>query len=219
MKPASKSDLTRGRILNAALDLFRSQGFETTTMREIAAEAGVATGAAYYYFDSKDAIVLAFYDHAQEEMTPRLEAVLEETRDLRERIARTVQVKFDYFHASRALLGALSSHTDPQHPLSPFSEETKHIRDKDTAFFNQALAGSRVRVPADLKDDLPRILWIYQMGLILFWIYDRSPGQKRTQALLNLSLDIVIRLIKLSSLPLMQPVRRKVRELVETVSG
>ena len=57
---ASKSEETRARILDAAMDLFRRQGFDETTMREIAAEGGVATGAAYYYFDSKDAIALAF---------------------------------------------------------------------------------------------------------------------------------------------------------------
>ena len=46
-------------------------------MREIATGAGVATGAAYYYFDSKDAIVLAFYDQAQQEMQPLLTAITE----------------------------------------------------------------------------------------------------------------------------------------------
>ena len=45
-------------------------------MREIAAAAGVAVGAAYYYFDSKDALVMAFYEQAQEDMTPSLDAIL-----------------------------------------------------------------------------------------------------------------------------------------------
>src|SRR4051812_48512593 len=59
MKNKSKSETTRERILETATGLFQRRGFETATMREIAAEAGMATGAAYYYFDSKDAIVLA----------------------------------------------------------------------------------------------------------------------------------------------------------------
>ena len=33
---------------------------------------------------------------------------------------------------------------------------------------------------------MPKILWLYQMGLILFWIYDRSEGQARTMRLLEL---------------------------------
>ena len=48
MKPKTKSDETRARILEAAVALFRRRGFDAATMREIAAEAGVATGAAYY---------------------------------------------------------------------------------------------------------------------------------------------------------------------------
>ena len=92
-----KSEETRARILEAAMELFRQQGFEAATMREIAVKAGVATGAAYYYFDSKDAIVLAFYDQAQKDMEPELEAALEASRDLRERLRRLVEVKLEYF--------------------------------------------------------------------------------------------------------------------------
>jgi len=33
--------------------------------------------------------------------------------------------------------------------------------------------GGDVKVPADLKPQLPYVLWLYQMGLILFWLYDR----------------------------------------------
>ena len=42
----AKSEETRERIFEAALRLFREQGFDETTMRNVAAEAGVATGAA-----------------------------------------------------------------------------------------------------------------------------------------------------------------------------
>ena len=37
-------------------------------MREIATEAGVALGSAYYYFESKEARVIAFYEQASDEM-------------------------------------------------------------------------------------------------------------------------------------------------------
>ncbi|MFN9457465.1 MAG: TetR family transcriptional regulator [Acidobacteriota bacterium] len=44
----ARSEQTRRRIYEAALAAFREKGFEETTMRAIAARAGVATGAAYY---------------------------------------------------------------------------------------------------------------------------------------------------------------------------
>src|SRR2546421_12511608 len=131
MKTTTKSDETRARILTAAIDLFGRQGFDATTMREIAAEAGVATGAAYYYFESKDAIVLAFYDQAQKEMEPRLEQALASTTDLKQRIRALLDVKFRYFEPNRRLLGTLAAHADPQHPLSPFSAQSREIRERD----------------------------------------------------------------------------------------
>jgi len=217
MKTKAKSDETRARILEAAIGLFRRRGFTAATMREIAAEAGVATGAAYYYFDSKDAIVLAFYEHSAKEMVPLLEDALLGKRNLEERVRAMLEVKLRYFEPNRALLGALAGHTDPRNPLSPFSAETRDIRERDMQFFARAIADSNVKAPADLADLLPAMLWMYQMGLILFWIYDRSEGQHLTRSLVDQSAGIVTGLIKLSSLPLLRPVRKRVIKLVETV--
>jgi len=219
MKPTPKSDETRARILAAAIELFRLRGFEETTMREIATEAGVATGAAYYYFASKDAIALAFYDQAIQDMGPLLEEALARSKDLQVRIRALLNVKLRYFEPNRRLLGALAAHADPQHPLSPFSAETRDIRERDMKFFERALAGTRVKIAADFEPFLPRLLWLYQMGLILFWIYDRSAAQKKTQALVEKSLVVVVRLLKLSSFPLLRPVRRMVVDLIEVTAG
>jgi AcrR family transcriptional regulator len=219
MKPKTKSDETRDRILAAAIELFRSRGFAAATMREIAAAAGVATGAAYYYFDSKDAIVLAFYEHASHELEPLLEEALAGAKDLEGRVRAMLEVKLNYFEPNRSLLGALAGHTDPEHPLSPFSAQTREIRERDMKFFERALEDSHVRIAPDLRGVLPRVLWMYQMGLILFWIYDRSKGQKRTHALVDQSVGVVVGLIKLSGFPLLRPVRRRVVQLLDTVSG
>jgi hypothetical protein len=151
-------------------------------------------------------------------MAPRLEQAVSAHKDLRERLRAILNVKLEYFEPSRHLLRALTSHTDPEHPLSPFGSKTREIREKDMQFFERALAGSSTRVPEDLKSYLPRILWMYQMGVILFWIHDRSAAQEKTVALIDKSLRIVVALIKLSGLPLTQPLRRLVRELVDTVA-
>src|SRR6266480_974663 len=72
-----KAAETERKILQAALDLFREEGFDDATMRAIAARAGVATGAAYYYFPSKDAIVMDFYQRSCADMQPKIKAALE----------------------------------------------------------------------------------------------------------------------------------------------
>ena len=219
-KAPSKAEDTRSRILNASLDLFRRKGFEQATMREIAAEAHVALGNAYYYFDSKEALVMAFYHRASEEMAPRIEAALAEVKGFEKRLSAILAVKFEYFEPNRSFLGALLRHAaDPAHPLSPFGDETSRIRERDIEFFARAFEGTRLDVPKDLAPHLPKLLWLYQMGLILFWIYDRSTGQRRTKLLREKSLELLASSIKLLSIPLLRPVRRRIVELVLAAEG
>jgi AcrR family transcriptional regulator len=216
----AKAEDTRRRILQAALGLFRTHGFDRTTMREIAEEAGVATGAAYYYFASKEAMVMAFYELASREMQPGIAEALAAGGSLEEHLRRLIEAKLNYFEPNRVLLGALVRHAaDPRHPLSPFSEATRTVRDADIESFEMALSASDVRVPADLSDHLPRMLWLFQMALIFFWITDHSEGQRRTRKLLERSVGLVASLIKLAGLPLMRPLRRTVLDLIEIVEG
>ncbi len=212
-----KSEETRTRILEAALAVFRERGFERSTMREIASEAGVAVGAAYYYFESKDAIVMAFYERSQSEMSAQIETALDKSKTLEARLRAIISTKFECFAPNRTLLGALSSHADPEHPLSPFSEETAAIREKDIGFFSRAVADSGVKLPANIKPYLPRLLWMYQMGLILFWVYDHSKDQRRTMILYDKTLKMILVTIKLAGIPLLRPLHRLAAELLEVV--
>ena len=212
-----KSEETRERILEAALRIFRERGFERATMRDIAAEARVALGGAYYYFESKDAIVMAFYERSQGEMRPRLEAILESSRTLESRLRGIIEEKFTCFGPNRKLLGALSAHADPEHPLSPFSKETREIRDQDIGFFARAVDDSKVKLPPSIQPYLPRLLWLYQMGLILFWVYDKSPEQRRTKILFEKTLKMLLLTLRLAGIPLLRPLHRLAAELLKVV--
>ncbi len=52
------------KIIEAAQRLIARQGVEKTSMRDIAAEAGLTTGAIYYYYPSKEALLYDVMDHA-----------------------------------------------------------------------------------------------------------------------------------------------------------
>ncbi|MGH9723315.1 MAG: TetR/AcrR family transcriptional regulator [Bryobacteraceae bacterium] len=217
-KTPSKAEQTRERILAAALTLFRERGFEETTMREIAAEAGMAVGAAYYYFESKEALVLSFYERAASDRRDLADEALAAHETLEARVAAVLDITLRYFEPNRKFLGALLRHAgDPKHPLSPFSQETRELREQNIGQFAQAIEGSDVKAPSDLAPHLPRLLWLYQMGLILFWLYDHSPNQTRTAQLMAQSLPLVVTLIKLAKNPLLRPVRKRVLGLLETV--
>jgi AcrR family transcriptional regulator len=218
-RPTPRAEDTRRRIYEAALEIFREKGFEQTTMRDIAAKAGVALGGAYYYFSSKEAIVLAFYHEMQESSHQAILEAMAGHKKLKDRIRCVVEKRLELLRPNRKFCDALFRHApDHQDPLSPFSEETRSIRERSIEHLRIALEGSDLKVPADLKPQLPYMLWLYHMGLILFWLYDRSPGQQRTQKLMEKSLGLLVGLLRIAGLPLMKPLRKTALELMETVT-
>jgi AcrR family transcriptional regulator len=217
-RKTKKSDETRARILEVALELFRQRGFEQTTMRDIATACGIALGATYYYFGSKEAIVLAYYELATNETRPLLERAVANARNLTSGLTAILQLKLAYYEPNRKFLGALLPHAaDPRDPLSPFSEESRHIRYSDQSYFEGLLERTGTALPKDLAPYVPTIFWLLQMAVILFWIYDRSESQQRTRVLISKSLKIAAKLIEVSRLSVARPLRRLVVELLETV--
>ena len=209
-RQTAKAEETRTRILDAALRLFRERGFENTTMRDVAAEAGVATGAAYYYYRSKEDLVMAFYLRTDEETRDEFAKAVASSKELRKRLRGLVETKFTQFEEHRSLLTALlKAGVDPRDRLSPFGEETKPVRDENIEWYARALEGSDVSIPKDLAPHLPRLLWMYSMALIYSWIIDPTPGQKRTRRILEETVDLIVQLLRISSLPLMGPLRKR----------
>lgn len=214
----AKAEETRNRILDAALQLFRERGFAQTTMRDVAAQAGVATGAAYYYYRSKEDLVQAFYIRSDQEAREAFAEALGASKELKKRMRGLIEAKFAQFAGHRALLTALlKAGVDPRDPLSPFSEETRAIREENIAWYARALEGSDVKPPSDIAAHLPRLLWLYHMGLVYFWITDESPGQQRTQRLVDATVDLVVQLLKASSLPFMGPLRKRALKVIRAV--
>ncbi len=216
----SRAEDTRRKIYEAAMEMFREKGFEETTMRDIAAKAGVALGGAYYYYSSKDAIVLAFYREMQDNSTPLVGGALTGKKKLKDRIRAVLDQRLKLLAPNRKFCAALFRHApDGADPLSPFSEESRLIRDAAIEQMREAIEGGDVKIPSDLKPRLPYLLWLYQMALIMFWLYDRSPDQQRTERLMEKSLGLLVNLLRISSLPLMKPLRKAALELVEAASA
>src|SRR5262249_15709222 len=151
-RPTPRAEDTRRRIYEAALKLFREQGFEQTTMRDIAAKAGVALGAAYYYFSSKEAIVLAFYQEMQESSHDSILEALGGKKKLKDSPRLPRERRLNLLDPNPKSCAALFRHApDTSAPLSPFSTETRPIRERAMEHLRAALEGGDVKVPADLK--------------------------------------------------------------------
>jgi hypothetical protein len=66
---------------------------------------------------------------------------------------------------------------------------------------------------------LARLLWLYQMGLILFWVYDKSDGQERTKLLYEKTLKMLLVTLKIAGFPLLRPLHRLASELLRVIYG
>jgi AcrR family transcriptional regulator len=193
-KLAPRGEATRERILESALQLLRRRGLEATTMRDIAEAAGVALGATYYYFDSKEAIVLAYYERTQQTLSERARAAFDETSDVRARLGAAMHTKLDVLAKDRRLLSVLfRSLADPSEPLSVFSPKTRGVREESIRVFDEAIAPSPAVATLDARARrvLALAMWSMHMGVMLYFIHDRSPKQEKTRALTDRTLDLV----------------------------
>jgi len=207
------SEETRRQILETALALFRERGFERTTIRDIAAGAGLSLGAAYYYFNSKEAIVGAYYNYVQEEHLARSREAFSAGGSLRDRLRAALHAKIDIVQKDRELLRALFRYGgDPEHPLSWFGPATREQRQFSVNIFAEALAGERL--PDDVRDAAPTLLWTLHMGILLYFLFDASPGQRRTRRLIDAAVDFVVDVKRVATSRLLRPMRRRVMAIL-----
>jgi hypothetical protein len=125
---------------------------------------------------------------------------------------RTKLETIEPYHRFAGLL--FRSAADPASPLNPFSAESQPVRREATEIFRKVVEGSRGRIAPELRAELPNLLWLYHMGIVLFWIHDTSKGRRRTWRLMERSVDLIVKLVQLASLPLVGPVRRAALRLV-----
>ncbi|HEY8458748.1 MAG TPA: TetR family transcriptional regulator [Blastocatellia bacterium] len=213
--PGSKGERTRALILETALEMFGERGYEETTMRAIAEKAGVALGNAYYHFRSKEHLIQAYYDRMQEIHWESCADALKKERTLKGRLLGVMRQMLEDMAPYHQFAGILfKTAADPQSPLNPFSPESERARRAAIELFAEVVKGARTRIPPDLAKELPTLLWMYHMGITLFWIHDNSPGQSKTRRLAEQSAEIVARLIQLASLPPMRPLRKSILKML-----
>lgn len=175
--PTLRGDAKRAAIVDAALSLFRARGFDAVTMRDVAKSAGIATGAAYYYFPSKESLVLDYYNTVQIAHRSAVVAALPAQADLEARIRTVLRTKLELVRPDRRLLGALFRYVaEADHPLSVFGKAAHDTREHAIATFLLAFAGEVA--PTDALG--ARAAWLAHLGLILYLVSDQSEGQMRT---------------------------------------
>jgi len=217
---AAKSEQTRQLVADTALRMFRVIGFEKTTMRAIAAGAGVSVGNAYYYFASKDDLVHELYIQVQAEHAARASQALDGTASLAERLKATLHAGLDVM-APYHRFGAdfVATAIRPTSPVNPFSAGSTPAREASLDIFRRTVDGARPAVPKKLRTDLPELLWLCYMGITLFWVYDTSEGQRRTRRLVDGAAPLIARGLALARIPGVSKVLDDVLDLSRSIRG
>ncbi|WP_146364025.1 TetR/AcrR family transcriptional regulator [Arthrobacter yangruifuii] len=206
MAVTAKSEQTRRLLIDTALRLFASQGYEKTTMRAIASEADVSVGNAYYYFRSKDDLLHELYRSLQDEHRSLALPQIREGHNLGENLLAVLTAGLE----TMAPYHGLGVHF-LRDAIAPHRSGAAAVgRGKSIAMFRLAVASARPQPPLALRNDLPELLWLVHMGFTFFWVYDRSPGQRRSHRLAANLAPLMAKLVILSRLPV-------VRSLLEDV--
>jgi AcrR family transcriptional regulator len=214
-----KSEETRSLIVTTAMRLFTENGYDRTTMRAIAAEAGVSVGNAYYYFSSKEQLIQGFYDEIARLHLDAARALLADEPRFAERLKAVLLCWLELaepYHrfGTQFFVNA----ADPESPLSPFSDESAAARDASIELMREVVDGSDVKLDPELRDRLPELLWLFQMGVVLFWVHDRSAREKRSRMLVERSVPLLARLAALSRLRVFRPVSREIVDLIQDLA-
>lgn len=120
-----RKEETRNRILTVAIDLFKQQGFDETTVDQIANAADVAKCTIYSHFPEKEAII---YEHIQSiirEQTPAMLEYLDKLPDTRTRLIAALQKTLEWMHID------LSNDLFERHFVYKMSQAVQAIKQLD----------------------------------------------------------------------------------------
>jgi AcrR family transcriptional regulator len=179
---AEAKAVTRQRILEAARQLFATGGFDTSTTRDIADAAGIATGTLFSYFPTKEALLAAL----------AAEAVSGVDQDFEESDGESFEEeRFAFVSAGLRGLKPLRKHLPglletTLIPLAPApGEEGQSLR---VSHLETVARLATKRGAGELSPVALQLYWTLYTGVLLFWAQDRSHKQEDTLALLDDSL-------------------------------
>ena len=186
-RPAGRTaegDATRLRLYEAAIALIGERGYQAATLRDVAARADVSPALLYRYFPNKRSIVLSLYDELSE--TFARQAAEMPHGKWRERFVFALELSLRVLGPHRVTLRALAPIMVGDADEGVFAQSTAFSRLRVQSAFEAAVAGATDAPKRPLAASLGHLLYLAHLGVILWWLLDRSPGQRATHALVAL---------------------------------
>lgn len=199
-------EATRLRLYEAAIALIGERGYEAATLRDVATLARVSPALLYRYFPNKRSVVLALYDQLSDMFAQQ--AVAMPPGKWRERFVFVLELSLRALGPYRVTLRALAPVMVGDTDEGVFAQNTAFSRTRVQSIFEEAVVGATDAPKRPLAESLGHLLYLAHLGVILWWLLDRSPGQRATKALVAL----IRQLLPSAALTLhLRPVRGFVR--------
>lgn len=187
---AEARELTRQRILDVSSELFRSQGFQESTSRDIARAAGIANGTLFNYFPNKESIALQLACDVLEDTEAAFRKRRRSTASLEEDLFLYVSTGLRRLQPVRAFIGpALETHLGPA-IADDACQQGATIRLGHIEVVGRLLTEHGFTEPPNSVQF--QMYWLLYTGVLAFWTKDASVKQEDTLALLDQSMKMFV---------------------------
>ena len=214
-RPAGRSPrglAARDRLYETAIRLISERGYAATTLREIAREADVSVGLLYRYFPSKQAVVIALYDELSKDFV-RETAAMKDGR-WRDRFLFALETSVHVLRPHRTTLRALIPILVGDPDDGVFAASTAFSRLRVQQVFEDAVIRSADPPKPQLAVALGRLLYLVHLGVLLWWLLDKTPEQRATGGLVALTRQLLPSAALALGLP---PIRRVVVQMDDLI--
>jgi TetR/AcrR family transcriptional regulator, regulator of autoinduction and epiphytic fitness len=189
---------TQRLLIRTAVDLMTQQGFEGTTMKQIARDAGVGDATIYNYFPTKERLVLGYFEQAFGDALAATHATPDWTDfNLQEQLQLLIDSVLQVMRADREFVAIAKAQVE-RTPMLMLSGEVPGKVLLQTAFaqmLSDAEAAGEI-LPCGFKPSLSALLADYVYALIAYWLRDTSEAFGNTTQLVDLSLGVLVLALK-----------------------
>jgi AcrR family transcriptional regulator len=182
----------RQEILRAAARLFQQQGYDATSMNDVAAALKLSKGGLYHHFQSKDEILYHIMSHAMDITEERVINVVRRIEGAEERLRALIRLHIEVVLSEEDREITVMLHEN--HPLPPALRRKINGRKKDYVHFVENLVADVQRQRNSTSQVTPRAAAFALVGMIN-WIYQwyRPDGSLTGDALVRQYTDIFFR--------------------------
>ena len=175
----------RDRLSETAIRLISERGYEATTLRDIATAAHVSVGLLYRYFPGKQAVIIALYEELSRDFSRQAASM--KPGKWRERFLFSLETSLRALRPHRTTLRALIPVLIGDPDDGVFAAGTAFSRVRVQQVFEDAVAGAADAPTAPIAGALGRLLYLVHLAVLLWWLLDKTPRQRATDALVALT--------------------------------